>query len=198
MHRWNRLPVIDATINGKGPFRLIVDTGAAGLVLKSELVRKLELPDPPGFPSGAAMVQLQTPGGPVSGSLGYVLSLEVGDARLQGIWTVGVDMPFGDEVDGVVGMNVFTECLLTYDYPRNRIQLSQGALPNANGRDILSFSSSGSPSSHPIIELEIDRKATPFMIDTGFGGWFRMPAERVEQLKIVEGPVAGTKSNSVG
>jgi len=198
MHRWNRLPAIDARINGQGPFRLIVDTGAAGLVLQSTLAKKLELPDPPGFSMGGAMVQLQTPGGPVSGSLGYVKTLETGGAHFEGIWTVGVDLPFGDGVDGIVGMNVFSECLLTYDYKGNRIQLSQGALPESNGRDILSFSTPGSPGSHPRIELDIAGKTLPFMIDTGFQGWFRMPSEQVERLKIVEGPVTGTKSLSVG
>ena len=39
MHRFNRLPAIDATINGKGPFRLIVDTGAAGLILESAVAK---------------------------------------------------------------------------------------------------------------------------------------------------------------
>ena len=115
MHRFYRLPAIDVTINGSGPFRVIVDTGAAGLVLKSEVVKRLELPDPPGLPAGAAMVQLRSPGGPVSGTLGYVETLEVGEARFLGVWTVGVDLPFGDDLDGVVGMNVFNECLLTYD-----------------------------------------------------------------------------------
>ena len=43
MRRFNRLPAIDATINGSGPFRLIVDTGAAGLVLKNEVVGVLGL-----------------------------------------------------------------------------------------------------------------------------------------------------------
>lgn len=198
MHRFNRLPAIDATINGSGPFRLIVDTGAAGLILKSEVVNRLELPDPPGLPSGAAKVQLQSPGGPVPGTLGYVKSLEIGDARFRGIWTVGVDLPFGDELDGVVGMNVFAECLLTYDYPGNRIKLSRGALPNVNGRDILTFSTPGSPGSHPVIELNIAGKALPFMIDTGMRGWFAMPSEWATQLEIVEGPVAGLQSLAVG
>lgn len=199
MHRFNRLPAIDAMINGTGPFRLIVDTGAAGLILKSEVAKKrLDLPDPPGLASGAAMVQLQSPGGSVSGTLGYVESLEVGDARFRGIWTVGVDLPFGDDLDGIVGMNVFNECLLTYDYPNNRIQLSRGALPNTNGRDILSFSTPGSPGSHPIVEVNVGGDTMKFMVDTGMRGWLAMPTERAKKLKIVEGPVTGFKSLAVG
>lgn len=198
MHRFNRLPAIDVTINGSGPFRLIVDTGAAGLVLKNEIVNRLELSAPPDLPPGGAVVQVRSPGGPVSASLRYVKSLEIGNARFRGIWTIGVELPFGDELDGVVGMNVFSECLLTYDYPGNRIQLTRGALPNANGRDVLSFSTPNSPGSHPIIELNIDGKAMPFMIDTGMRGWFAMPLERAKLLKIVEGPVAGLKSLAVG
>lgn len=198
MHRFNRLPAIDATINGKGPFRLIVDTGAAGLVLESEIAKGLELPDPPGFPAGAAMVQVQTPAGPVSASLGYTKSLEIGDARFQGVWTIGMDLPFGDGLDGVIGTNVFHKCLLTYDYPGNRIRLSRGSLPKANGRDVLSFSSPGDSGSHPNIELNIGGEATRVMIDTGMTGWFRMPSEVAKGFKIVEGPVAGMKGLSAG
>lgn len=198
MHRFNRLPAIDATINGKGPFRLVVDTGAAGLVLKDEIAQRLDLPDPPGFPTGAAMVQVRTPAGPVSASLGYVESIEIGDARFQGVWTIGMDLPFGDGLDGVIGMNVFHECLLTYDYPGNRIRLSRGSLPKANGRDVLSFSTPGNSGSHPSIELSIGGVATPVMIDTGLTGWFRMPSELAKRFKIVEGPVAGLKALSVG
>lgn len=198
MHRFRRLPAIDATINGRGPFRLIVDTGAAGLILSRELADELKLPAPPGLPAGAAKVQLVSPGGPVSGSLAYVESLEVGGAVFRGIWTVGMDMPFGDGMDGVLGMNVFNECLLTYDYPRQRIRLSRGELPEANGRDILSFSTPGGSGSHPSIELMVDGKATSFMIDTGMRGWFAMPPEQVKKLGIVEGPVAGMRGLSAG
>lgn len=198
MHRYNRLPVIEVSINGSGPYRVVVDTGAAGLIVTSQLAKKLDLPDPPGLPPGAAMVKLQSPGGPVSGTLGYVESLEIGDARFRGVWTVGVDMPFGDEVDGVLGTNVFGECLLTYDYPGNKIRLSRGALPGANGRDILEFTAAGSPGSHPVIQLDIDGKTLPFTVDTGMRGWFAMPSERAKPLGVLEGPVAGLKALSAG
>ena len=62
MHRFNRLPAVDVQIDGRGPFRMIVDTGAAGVVLKSELAKELELKPPPGLPAGAAQVKLQSPG----------------------------------------------------------------------------------------------------------------------------------------
>ncbi len=42
MHRLNRLPAVDVQINGRGPFRMIVETGAAGVVRQSELAEKLK------------------------------------------------------------------------------------------------------------------------------------------------------------
>ena len=100
--------------------------------------------------------------------------------------------------DGVIGMNVFHECLLTYDYPSNRIRLTQGALPKANGRDVLSFSTPGNSGSHPVIELDISGKSTQFLIDTGMRGWFALPYERAKQFGIEAGPVAGPKALFVG
>ena len=49
MHRFNRLPAVHVQINGRGPFRLIVDTGAAGVILRSELAEELKLRSPPGM-----------------------------------------------------------------------------------------------------------------------------------------------------
>lgn len=199
MHRFRRLPAIDATINGRGPFRLIVDTGAAGLILSRELAEELKLKSPPGMPAGAAHVKLASPGNKsIPATLVHIESLVMGGAEFRGVWTVATELPFGDDLAGIIGMNVFHECLLTYDYPSNRIRLAQGTLPKANGRDILSFSTPGDSGSHPSVELDIGGERARFMIDTGMRGWFALPFERAKQFGIEAGPVAGPEAHFVG
>ncbi len=44
--------MIEATINDKGPYRLVVDTGASGVLLDSRHADTLDLPSPPGMPAG--------------------------------------------------------------------------------------------------------------------------------------------------
>ena len=198
MHRFNQLPAVDVQINGRGPFRLIVDTGAAGVVLTNELAQELKLQSPPGMPAGAH-VKLRSPGNRnIPATLVHIESLVMGEAEFRGLWTIATELPFGDDLDGVIGMNVFHDCLLTYDYPGNHIRLTQGQLPKANGRDVLSFSTPGNSGSHPVIELDIGGERAQFMIDTGMRGWFALPYERAKQFGIEAGPVAGPKALFVG
>lgn len=199
MHRFNRLPAVDVLINGRGPFRLIVDTGAAGVVLSNDLAEELKLKSPPGISAGAAQIKIMSPGNKnIPATLVHIESLVMGEAEFRGVWTVATELPFGDDLDGVIGMNVFHECLLTYDYPSNRIRLTQGALPKANGRDVLSFSTPGSSGSHPVIRLDIGGKSAQFLVDTGMRGWFALPYARAKQFGIEAGPVAGPKALFVG
>ncbi len=196
MHRFNRLPVIELSINEQGPYRLIVDTGASGVVLKPKLVRQLELPAPPGIPANM-QIQVRTPGGSVPATLHYIDKLHVDTAEFLGVWTIATAMPFGDGMDGVIGMNVFKECVLTYDYPANRIQLAPGELPAANGQDIFSYQPR-MPDSHPVIKLNLDGNPTEFMIDTGMLGWFGMAQQDLGKVNIIGGPAAAGMGLSVG
>src|SRR5689334_5038561 len=42
-------PVVDVRINGRGPYRFILDTGASTTVIDAGLNRELALPSPAGF-----------------------------------------------------------------------------------------------------------------------------------------------------
>ena len=197
MHRFNRLPMIELMINDTGPYRMIVDTGAAGLVVTPELAEKLELPSPPGMPPGV-QVQVRTPGGAVPATLNFVDKVVIGDASFKGVWAIATELPFGDGMDGVVGMNVFNKCLLTYDYPKNRIVLSKGELPKPNGSDVLAYTTPRMPDSHPLIQLSIDGQKEQALIDTGMKGWFGIPKSAVEELNVIQGPVVAGMGLSVG
>ena len=95
MLRFHRLPLVEATIDGKGPFRMIVDTGAAGVVLQQSVAELLELPSPPGVPSGAR-IKVASPGGAgLPAALVYIEDFHVGDARFSGVWTISAALPFG-------------------------------------------------------------------------------------------------------
>jgi predicted aspartyl protease len=199
MLRFNRLPAVDARINGRGPYRLIVDTGAAGVVLRSDLAKELGLKSPPGMTGSAVQVKLKSPGNKnIPATLVHIDNLTLGGAEFQGVWTVATELPFGDDLHGVIGMNVFHECLLTYDYPGNRIRLAQGSLPAANGRDIIPFTTPGNSGSHPVIEVEVGGESARFLIDTGMRGWFALPLDRAKRIGMEAGPVAGPKALFVG
>lgn len=191
MLRYNRLPMIEAMVNGQGPYRFVVDTGAAGVVLKEKLAKKLELPTPPGMAEGMR-IKVRAPGSAgLPASLFYIDSLTVGKVKIGGIWTIAMELPFGDGMDGVIGMDVFNDCLLTYDYPNDRMSFTRGELPSVNDRDVLSYSNPRMPNTHPEIELKIDGEPIRFMIDTGLRGWFAMSEKAIEGWQVIQGPASG-------
>ena len=197
MNRFHRLPMIDMTINGEGPYRMIVDTGAAGIVVTPALAKKLSLPSPPGMSENMEL-RVQTPGGAVSATLQYAEKLEMGGASFGGVWVFAMELPFGDDMDGVIGMNVFKECLLTFDYPNNLVVLSKGNLPKANGKEILEYTTPRMPDTHPFIQLSIDGEPRPVLIDSGLSSWFSVPKEDSNKYKFLKGPVEARMGQSVG
>ena len=85
-------------------------------------------------------------------------------------------------VDGILCFAMFTDYLLTLDYTGMLVRLARGALPPANGVDLLNFEIENRI---PVIELAIGRIHVPAHIDSGnFVAGFILPEEVVEQLQL--------------
>jgi hypothetical protein len=95
-------------------------------------------------------------------------------------------MPNAPRVDGVLGFGLFAEYLLTLDFPGNRVRLEKGALPQANGAEILDYETDhGIPS----IEMEVGGLKVKAHIDTGnMRGGFTLPSSVVEKLSLSTPP----------
>src|SRR5207253_4951951 len=92
-------------------------------------------------------------------------------------------------VDGILGFALFTDYLLTLDYPAMQVRLAHGNLPVANGADILSFETENRI---PVIEVAIGKLRVRAHIDSGnFVAGFILPAGLVEQLQLLLPPVKG-------
>ena len=111
--------IVAVILNGRGPYRLAVETGSPDVLLSSAVVANLAL-------------------GPVAGTARFRLdSLRVGDALVRGL-EVGRNDAFARlGVDGVLGLDAYEDLLLTVDYPGARMVLSRGSLPAPDGREVL-------------------------------------------------------------
>ena len=99
------------------------------------------------------------------------------------------------EVDGILGFALFTDYLLTLDYPALQVRLARGALPPANGADILSFEIENRI---PVIEVAIGKLRVRAHIDSGnFVAGFILPEELVEQLQLLSPPITVGRARSV-
>ncbi len=133
MDSWGGRPVVEARINGKGPFKLLIDTGTSfPAVLDDALVDKLKLPAtgttwPRGEAEDLDIVDVGT--------------LTIGDAEfssIQGIRSTsgGCVSMTGEGIRGILGLPLFKGCLLTLDFPERRVSFESGELPRPDGETI--------------------------------------------------------------
>jgi hypothetical protein len=131
----NGMPTILATVNGRGPYRFGVDTGAAGyLRLSPAVVQALALQQ-----TGEAMAGDPSGRNPIRISVYRVDSLAFGGLGYSGVSTTPLpDLgPRTAGLDGIVGIGFFEALLLTIDYGRLRFTAAPGALPPADGREVV-------------------------------------------------------------
>jgi hypothetical protein len=110
------------TIDGRGPYRIAIETGSPDVLLSPAVVTALAL---------------RATGAGEDDSLFRVDSLRIGGAVIRDL-PVGRDRALLDlGVDGVLGLIAYRDALLTIDYPAKRLTLSRATLPPADGLDVL-------------------------------------------------------------
>jgi predicted aspartyl protease len=106
--------------------RLQIDTGAGGLVVSRSVANRAGL---------QAFSQTEVGGigdhGPKSGYTAYADSVRIGDLEFQNCSVEVVDSSNVIDVDGLIGMDVFSQFLVTLDYPMRKLAL--GPLPPRPG-----------------------------------------------------------------
>lgn len=113
--------VLQATINGKGPFRLIVDTGATHSTITPDLARSLGLK-----PTETATVVLDGITGTTQVSAVMLDKLQAGDLTIDGLLVPVVSASIMAGADGIFGAAGLTEKSLSVDFQRNRVEISSG------------------------------------------------------------------------
>jgi predicted aspartyl protease len=115
------LILISATVNSRGRYRFAVDTGAGSTIVSPELAQQLRL-------SQGKRVPIQGAGGPATGFLTKLPSLQFGNVSLRSVTVVTADVfgslrnPVGGELDGIIGYNVMQQFCVTIDYPMKRMR----------------------------------------------------------------------------
>lgn len=194
MHFRGLMPVIEVKLNGQGPFAFMIDTGAG---MQADIDTSV-----------AAKLRLKTIGTAINGDPSGENDREVYTARIDSLAFGGAefrnvtamirphritkDYP---DVDGILGFALFTDFLLTLDYPAMQVRLAKGNLPVANGADILSFEIENRI---PVIEIKIGKLRMKAHIDSGnYVAGFMLPEDIVEQLQLISQPVTIGYARSV-
>ncbi|WP_031501017.1 aspartyl protease family protein [Bryobacter aggregatus] len=118
------LAIIEGRINGQGPYRFAVDTGASNSVLSQTLAQRLMLPH--GIP-----VPVMGASGSSAGYMTKVQNFDIAGRRFAdftfatGDFFDAMSAAAGATVDGVLGANAFQDAVLTIDYPNRRLSITQ-------------------------------------------------------------------------
>lgn len=194
MARSDHLPAVSVMINGRGPYRFALDTGAGGSgTVDSTVAAALELEvigqARTGDPSGRNTITVD---------LVKVGSLEIGGARFEGVEMsvrAGRLRSMGSPVDGILGFRLFQECLLTLDYPGNRLRIDSGELPAVNGKDVVAFNRThGIPS----VRIQVDSIWVDADVDAGAPGGFSLPASLEPRLAFSVQPKVVGRGRTIG
>lgn len=176
--------LVEVRLDGKGPYRFALDTGAAGGGrISQSLAQALNLPIVgeviTGDPSGKNRETLQV----VSAG-----SLTVGGASFRDVHLAVRDLPrrpgsSASEFEGVLGIGLFQEHLLTLDYPARTLRIENGELPAADGKEVVEYSDRFGI---PQISIGIGKLEVAADIDSGnVNGEMALPASYLGKVSLV-------------
>jgi hypothetical protein len=159
----NRM-LIDVTLNGSGPFTMIVDTGSGSLVITPSVARRLGLAArPAGSARGAGS-------GSAALSRSRVRSVVIGTMRFDDVAADVIDLgPIQRAIgfpnlDGVIGYSTLRRLRLGVDMDGDHLTFSYPPLPAPKVANVLPFSLDGGLIS---VSAAVDGVEGRFLVDTG-------------------------------
>jgi predicted aspartyl protease len=169
------LPLVDVMINGKGPYRLLVDAGANITLLQTKVADELRLKNLQ--PNGRKLL--------------YVKEIKIGEASFFGV--VVLDDAWDENIDGIVGFNLYKDCLATFDYPQQQLQFEYGQLPAADRKEVFDYYLD---KRLPHINLMSNNDTIKVLVDTGMGGHLDINTSDERKFQYVQGKETRVKSKS--
>jgi predicted aspartyl protease len=174
----NNLIVITATLNGRGPFRFLLDTGASHHVMKPEIAQALGL-------KVTDFGELDAGGrGRVRAGSVRVSKLQVGGFTLEKQQFAVTSFPSSYPFEGFLGAELFKRFIVTIDFKHSLITLAQ---PNAfryQGTGV-SLSIKFYEGLIPQVKGEVDNLAGWFKIDTGYNGSLALFGKFIDENRLL-------------
>jgi hypothetical protein len=122
------LPVVDVSINGRGPYAMVVDTAATTTMLDDGIASALGL-------AAAGRVIVTTVTGDRLVNAGTLRSVSIGGLEVRDLpvsWMSLARMRQGrGDLAGVIGQDVLSRATVTLDYARRQLRLGRGTACDA-------------------------------------------------------------------
>lgn len=153
--------VVATMVNGKGPFRFIVDTGATYSTVSPGLVRTLGLK-----PTEVSGIVVNGITGTAQVRAVQIDSLQTGDLIVDGLVAPVVWAPVMAGADGILGAAGLTERSLSVDFERNRVRVARSVEP-ALKKEAMKLHAVRMTHGLITLQSEVGRVSALAVIDTG-------------------------------
>lgn len=189
------VPLVEARVNGAGPFLFLVDTGASVTIVDPSVAEEAALR------SQVRIARLSADAGTkrVRARQARIDALDIGHAHFGGfdalVYPLGdlaglIDLP----VTGIIGMPVIAMCTWTIDYARSEIEISTDPLPEPDGEHIHEFMYDGTI---PAVIVEAGGLKLAAGIDTGDTDIMELSPVDVERLGDLTTPEGYSRSHTI-
>jgi predicted aspartyl protease len=197
---------VDATVNGVGPLRFLLDTGAGVLVIAPAAAAKLDLDPVPLYPESAGIDLAAARSTAVRvREVAPIQELRAGPLLLRDVDASIVDLELlagaiGRPFDGILPVTAFREVLLTIDYPGRTVTVRRGELPvpgeGSEGAHVVPLNMETLP--HVMISPgdKADVEPLSMLLDTGSSGFLSIPS--ASTLRFRSSPVATGRHVTLG
>jgi predicted aspartyl protease len=169
----NNLIIIDARINGEGPFRMVLDTGSSAHVLNREIAERLGLRI-----IGPAVADSGNQTTPAEAT--EISELRIGELTFSNQRIFVTPLPASYPFDGLLGADLFKRFVVTIDFARAVVTLTppaQFSKPDTGELVPLKLREGLIPE----IKANVDGHTGWFKVDTGYNGYLALFAEFVAQ-----------------
>jgi len=188
----NHVMTVTVTINGQGPFRMLVDTGCSFSMISPEVADAVEARGMTGDDEDVAAINGL---GDVVNTPRVVLdSIVVGSIRFEGVIAGVVPLELqskidGKALDGILGYTLFSDLFVGMDYKNQRLRLSEAwpkDLPPVRAELVTTFRDQV-----PFITVNIQNRVFDLMVDTGANDRVHLEPAAAATLRWKVEPRAG-------
>jgi predicted aspartyl protease len=148
------LPLVPTYLNGRGPFRFLIDLGSNVVILRRTVADAVN-----------ARLLVDRP----ASDIVRLYSVELGDARFEEV-TAGVYDEL--DVDGVLGYNLLQASSFTLDYPGKQLILHRLSLPEPDNTTVFSYEV---VDRLPYVTIHIGPDSLSVNLDTGAQEFMTVP-----------------------
>jgi len=153
-------PVAETHINGHGPYSFLLDTGTTGMLLISpRSAANLKLKG-----VGTKQISDATRNSVIIGAVVGIDSIELGEVQLAPCTALVTPLQSAGRsiLEGILGIDLFRDRLLTLDFRRHELLLDKGNLPASADANVIPFQSKNGI---PVVTIVINSQAIEAAIE---------------------------------